>query len=358
MNRKESNYNKVGLLFLQVLILCMAGCAPFYNQPEFLIRDIDKGLNEKTKFQFLMQSTTGMYWALFTSYEYGYYDYWLACSKDKKQWEKTFTGLRMTYEEKIEFNIYSGNLIIKALSPKPLPHKYYELIDSVVKSKSLNETAWKQVGPALDSLYKKYRVIEKYWFDIWSENNLYDMKNRGKFVIPIDSLLVDSDNDGLTDITERRLLTNLQDTDTDHDGIKDNLDRNPLVKQPDTLSERHKLIKLVIENYLRKFNIKRTIIVEVPSDMDKLEFENYKGIILCLTTDEGEEFQRVFGYSSHFDYGITFLSARLLTINDSKAEVVFSSYRGPLNAFGYTVVCKRKKDGTWGIDFLKNEWLS
>ncbi len=52
--------------------------------------------------------------------------------------------------------------------------------------------------------------------------------------IDIETLRKDSDNDGLTDIEETLLRTNLNNPDTDGDGIPDNLDMNPRMNPPRT----------------------------------------------------------------------------------------------------------------------------
>ena len=227
---------------MRKLILAIFALLLFYNchlylQGDFLIQDIERDINENTKFRILFQADDDSFWALFGSYHYGYYDYWVANSKDKKEWKKYFTGEKILSDERVRFGITNG----------------------------------------------AFEIIEP------------DVENR-RILIPIEQLDLDSDDDGLTDIEENRLWTDPYRVDTDEDGIIDNFDRNPLVTKKDSLNDRQKLIKLEIESYLEGINLKQTIIVTVNREEDKMEFEPYNWRVLCLTEYEAWDYLDKFGY--------------------------------------------------------------
>lgn len=50
----------------------------------------------------------------------------------------------------------------------------------------------------------------------------------------LSTLMKDTDNDGLTDVVEKKFFTNINNADTDGDGINDNLDLNPRKSEPRT----------------------------------------------------------------------------------------------------------------------------
>jgi hypothetical protein len=184
----------IALAFL--LLFSMNGCILYiYVRGTFQIDDLDEGINEETNFRFVRQAQDSTYWALFGSDYYGFNDYWVARSKDRKTWEKLFTGEHIYSDEQMRFYLENGML--------------------------------KVVEPDV-----RYRTI----------------------FIPIDQLDIDSDSDGLTDIEEKRLWTDPYRVDTDGDGLSDALDKNPLVGKKDSLDERQKLIKLRIEEFLKNIN--------------------------------------------------------------------------------------------------------
>jgi hypothetical protein len=255
----------------------------------FQVDNIEKDVTENTRFRFLIQDIDNSYWALFGCWEYGYYDYWIAHSSDQKRWDKYFTGIRIREDYKVRFDIIGRSLKIEVLSP-----------------------------------------------------------THNMFLFPIDSLTCDTDGDGLTNVAERRLFTSPLDEDTDHDGIDDFDDKNPLAVRNKTLTDREKILKLLVEDYLKHVKKRTAVVVTVPMQKDKIEFEYYKGYIICLTYDEHEEFRKLFDY-----YGITSLAA-IFRVEKPITTVKFSIVRGYWDAYTYKVICKRKEDGTWEISEIKS----
>jgi len=219
-----------------IVLFFAAGCL-IVVRGTFLIDDIEKDINENTNFRFILQTEDSTYWTLFGSHHYGYYDYWVANSQDKKEWKMHFTGEKILSDERVRFVITNG----------------------------------------------AFEIIEP------------DVENR-RILIPIEQLDLDSDGDGLSDIEENRLWTDPYRVDTDEDGITDNLDRNPLVAKKDSLNVRQKLIKRRTEGFLEGVNLKQTIIVMVNREKDKMEFEPYNWRVLCLTQAEAWDYRKKFGF--------------------------------------------------------------
>jgi len=62
----------------------------------------------------------------------------------------------------------------------------------------------------------------------------------------LDTICKDSDNDGLTDIVETKICTDIYKSDTDNDGIPDNLDLNPRFNYPRT--EKSRIYEAIINS--------------------------------------------------------------------------------------------------------------
>jgi hypothetical protein len=231
-----------------------------------------------------VQSVDDSYWALFGSKEYGFYDYWVAQSEDLKQWTTYFTGLRIHDEYKAHFIVRPSYIQIEILENPKIIH-----------------------------------------------------------IISIDSLMRDTDGDGLTDMAEQRLCTNPLDEDTDYDGVSDLTDINPLAIKKEILTDRDKIAKLVFEYYLSNADERSAIIIALPDHEDKNEFAYAHGKVICLTYDEHEKFREKWDW-----YGIVSLSA-LFEVKKPLTTVKFSYVVGYWKAFNSKIICENQYDGSWTI---------
>ena len=279
-------YKHIRLFLSGFIPLYLYACSAVFRG-SFLIDDMDKDISENTKFRFLFQVEDSSYWALFGSTKYGYYDYWVANSEDKKEWKKHFTGEKILSDNKVKFGITNG--VIEIIEP--------------------------------------------------------NVENR-RILIPIEQLILDSDVDGLSDIEENRLWTDPYRVDTDDDGIPDNLDRNPLAGKKEILNDSQKLTKLEIEKFLDGSHLKepsqrKTIIAAVKFEEDKMEFKSSSYIVLCLTHDEALNYLRTFGYDQ---MGAIKVTPR---IKENIAKVEFTIERAPMNGFVYESTYRRNNEGEW-----------
>lgn len=127
---------------------------------------------------------------------YGGWGYWIALSNNSgKTWDNYYTGLT-------ENNYY----FFKRNSTIPLwkDSATIQIEGAIVRQKS----------PVMHPIPAEIEVIED---GIAVQINL-------------EGILKDSDNDGLTDVSEQKMLLNPYNSDTDGDGITDFFDRNPRFK--------------------------------------------------------------------------------------------------------------------------------
>jgi len=127
--------------------------------------------------------------------------YWLALSNDKgKNWTQYYTGLTVNknyyLKQNSKISLWKNPLTLQIEAIK-----LKKTSDRILPSKS------EEFGVVRDSL-----AIE----------------------FPISKIVLDSDNDGLTDIVEERMLLNPNKADTDGDGIIDSRDKNPRFKSKKT----------------------------------------------------------------------------------------------------------------------------
>ncbi|WP_379969441.1 hypothetical protein [Epilithonimonas sp. UC225_85] len=122
--------------------------------------------------------------------------YWLAFSSDNgKTWRYNYTGL----SEK-------NNFVFKSNSKQPLwkDDNHIQIEADIIR----------MTDPMGHPLPPEYEVV----------------RDNALVIMDINEILKDSDNDGLNDITEKKLLMNPNSADTDNDGIPDGEDTNPRFK--------------------------------------------------------------------------------------------------------------------------------
>jgi hypothetical protein len=214
-----------------------------------------------------MDTTDSKGYIIFVSYEYSEFnfndggEYWIAV-KNKYGWRKYYTGL-------------SENL--------PLHLKSDSKLNLIKNDNTL------QIESAL------LRKIDSSGYSDPESGPAYEIVKDGivtEFLI--DSLIIDSDNDELTDIEERKMMLNPFSNDTDNDGINDYSDLNPRFqrKANDTsLLYDYLLSKL---NYMR--NSDTLIKFEKYTDMNYFE----KGFPTYLIITDNQDLQSVYPDDSRF----------------------------------------------------------
>jgi len=270
---------------LLILLLC-SGCGTIvitnsliYNFPNF-----EDGKYFRTPTIVTRTDKNGLYWTLFTSNYYGFLEFWLAFSKDKKTWSwPLYTGipvhLNYLYSVKIDsMNNFTINRWIRPFSPRTYTRS------------------------TVDSLTNTFKILKS-------------------------DLFYDLDADGLSDLAEFMLWTDPMNNDTDGDGKADGYDQNPLAAPPQNLFLHEQLHKFIIEHELENFSTDQLVIVEQINNKP-MEYKRSNGLILSMPHDSCDAFLNRFGY------GVPFISA---TVRDTlkKYKVSFQYFIEPKNAWGY-----------------------
>jgi len=182
--------------------------------------------------------------------------------------------------------------------------------------------------------------------------------------IPWIELEKDTDQDGLTDLAEERLLTDPQNPDTDEDGIPDERDSLPLVSMKGTGSPESAMMLAVLKNLAGEKSrdyLKTSASNEVPDKTrvltteytlfivgNRLHFESLipASRMIILSPMELEAAKNKYG-----SFGVIDFSAFMLDSMKNRGYVIWKS-----SYWGGTIELKRI-DGEWTI-VKKTEWYS
>lgn len=210
-----------------------AGIYDCYSQKSKPIESI-KGKHNKTTYQIFITPSLSS----------GNYGCWLEIENEKNS-KSYYLGFTMDYF-----------IHIKAKQTIPLVKN-----DSIIQVQSAIVRQTKPeilpLGAPEFKLVKDYIIIE----------------------INLNQITKDSDNDGLTDIVENRLLLNSKSNDTDGDGLSDLSDSNPRYKSWDT--EKSKLF-----SYLLKHQPMDSVIVDTNMVLKNINFNKYNNPTLIVTDEE------------------------------------------------------------------------
>jgi len=180
--------------------------------------------------------------------------YWIALSKDYgKSWKKYYTGLTV-----------NKNYYFKSNSKIPLWKDLNTLqIEAVIVKKIAD------------------RVI------LLKPEKFTTVSDSIAIELDVLKIIKDSDNDGLTDIVEDRMLLNPNKPDTDGDGIIDSKDKNPRFKT--IKSSKSILYEVLMESYL--YYDKDNYQIDL-SNLPKIKKNNYDNerhdLISIFVTDDKE----------------------------------------------------------------------
>lgn len=200
---------------------------------------------------YMLTAENDVYWCLFISNYFGFYELWAANSVDGKNWSQAlYTGIPLFPRKNITASVTKPYFIVEYDSvEKQLP--YLDYLRSGVNQQA--------------SLFK----------------------------VTKSALLSDSDLDGWSDLAESRIWTDMQNTDTDGDGKIDRYDNNPLAASPDSLSLAQKLHKHIIEKELGFYETHQLVIVE--QTQGPMQYERKSGLILSLVPEECDEWVHING---------------------------------------------------------------
>lgn len=302
-------------------------------------------LNEKIgiipKMSVIKQEKVGNNWAIvysdlkYDDFVYGGWGYWFALSYDNgKTWKKYYTGLAE--------NCY---YFFKRNSNIPLWK------DSVTLQ--IESAIVRQVTDVIHPTPATFETIQ----------------DSIAVQLDIRKIIKDSDNDGLTDIIENKMMLNPNSPDTDGDGITDGEDKNPRFKS--TRTEKSIIYETLIENFLPDKKGEMEIDITNPKTYEKRKidtlYRDFESVNLFVTDDkdlqglnlhnetmiimstkEYEDYKKK--YPSHFiecDYSQMFKCDR----KRDTYKIQTSYFTG-----GATYIIQKTKTG-WKI-FLLSSWIS
>ena len=212
------------------------------------------------KMSVIKQEKVGNNWAIvysdskYDDFIYGGWGYWIALSYNNgKTWKKYYTGLTE--------NCY---YFFKRNSNIPLWK------DSVTLQ--IESTIVRQTSEVIHPLPATFETIQ----------------DSIAVQLDISKIIQDSDNDGLTDIVENKMMLSSNNPDTDSDGIKDGEDKNPRFKS--TRTEKSIIYETLIENFLpNKMGVMEIDLTNPPtyekSKIDSL-YGDFESVNLFVTDDK------------------------------------------------------------------------
>lgn len=270
----------------------------------------------------------------YDDFVYGGWGYWVGISYDNgSTWKRYYTGLTE--------NFY---YFLKRNSKIPLWKDSTTLqIESVIV---------RQVTQVMHPMPAKFETI-------------YD-----NVAIQLDliEIIKDSDNDGLTDIVENKMLLNPKSPDSDGDGINDSEDKNPRFKSIKT--DKSIIYETLIENYRPNkrgiieidlsnppaFKKRETdslfselpINIFITDDKDLQRLNLHNETIIIMSTNEYKEYKMK--YPSHF---IKCNYTQMFKCDKKKDTYVIDAFHF---TGGSTFIVQKAKKG-WKI-FMLSTWIS
>jgi len=182
----------------------------------------------------------------------------------------------------------------------------------------------------------------------------------------IDSLIKDSDNDGLTDIVERKMMLNPYLSDSDADGINDYLDLNPRFKS--VYSDNHNLYEYLLSEINTQYDrLGLDTFIRSDTKYPLSYFQN--GLSTYVIVTDNEELQSI----SPKDYRIIIMTSNEFEIHKKQNFNSFNRiYMSPLfkidnrkrkfklninlMSWGSIYLLKKKKNG-WRVKIM-GTWIS
>ena len=246
---------------------------------------------------------------------------WIAYSSDKgKSWDYLYTGI-----------VQQQPLYAKWYSDIPLIKSESELQIETCLLRQLSPFSHPGPGPT-------YEVV----------------KDGLKLIFDLETLQRDSDNDGLTDIVEKKFYTNLNSKDTDNDGIPDNLDLNPRYSIPRT--EKTVIFESALNEETNMFDTTGVIksSVEIPP-INKVT-DTTETVLIITDSPDIQSIQPK--------------STRVIILSKKEYEKYVGTFRNELNKMSLTPLFKVDNEidtyifsrsfNTWGEEYLvkktKNGW--
>jgi hypothetical protein len=176
----------------------------------------------------------------------------------------------------------------------------------------------------------------------------------------------DTDGDGVPDVVEHRLGTRSDGRDTDGDGLDDAVDAAPTgAAQPQ--SEEEEIVHAIFEQFFLFDANSTTIEIAIVAGESPLQWSGRDGWTLTFTKAQSDQFMEEGGQDgvAHIsiepgqqlieeDAPLADVAARL---GPDEREYRLTSFRGGLNAAGYSIVVRRL-NGRWVMKKCEMAWIS
>jgi hypothetical protein len=253
--------------------------------------------------------------------------YWIALSNDNgKNWKRYYTGLTV-----------NKNYYFKSNSKIPLWKNSNTIQVEAAKVKKISN-----------------RVI------MLSPEKFVTIKDSIAIELDISKIIKDSDNDGLMDIVEDRMLLNPNKPDTDGDGIIDSKDKNPRFKSEKTAKsilyevlmgdykfENPNLYQIDLNNLPKNkypnSNRKDAISIFVTDDDDIKGIDLKEETLIVMTSKEYEKYKLIYPFSFRTqDYSKMFIC-------DGEDNVYIIEQSSCSSGTNYLV---KKNDTGWEVSFF------
>lgn len=170
-----------------------------------------------------------------------------------------------------------------------------------------------------------------------------------EWILSVDEIEADSDNDGWTDIEEARLSLDPYDPDTDQDGLRDGED--PCPNYAPRLGESEEPEVQILQKALfAMFGLTRSrSLLLVESVFPRLQIWGYPGPIIYAGDREK--------WLSEHGFGAVFVSWKIIYKAGTEALIEIIDYEGPRSAGGYAVHLE-KMDDEWFVTKIEMKWIS
>lgn len=172
-------------------------------------------------------------------------------------------------------------------------------------------------------------------WDLYVEGDTFKIIYGDKtFESRISEQLKDADKDGLPDIVEARVLTDLQNPDSDGDGVPDGKDSNPLTPKHKETNDTMEIRQAVFSALFATTSSRNAIVVVDRDEFAKQEYYGFSGTVLRAPKSR--------------DGFVNLTSIDIRYQSDDAATVNISDWEGSLAASGHEAKLK-KIHGKWVV---------